>query len=383
MRKQKIVFQTLILMLLSAVALKYGLTHFLTSDYSSFIRIPTALFILIFGAIYPLTKSAEIIEGATDVLSKKTGLAAGLLQSLGTAFPDMILGVTAAIISLSYVKNDPERAISFAMIAAATTFGSNIYNIGHSIWCISRQNLADRLGSQILMFPKIKRGGNIIPLKKHKKLPTIIQINTGINLLTILTLLTAGVALLMVAFGQVGPNLYQLIRPAGVFLFLLTIYVLLKFRTSGDSLPETDLAEENTPISSLSLPLVWLSLIIAGVTIAFSAETMIKSLEVISVITGIPYVISGTLAGLVGCLGEMIVIHNYSIHQNGRLGDAVVGVAMDNIVTIMGASIVAIMGGIFLGGTSLIVLFILILTLNTVLIKELGILKSTLHSLLK
>lgn len=383
MRKHISIFTTLSLMLISASLLKYGFANLLNDDYPTSVRILTALFILIFGAIYPLTKSAEVIEGATDVLSKKTGLAAGLLQSLGTAFPDMILGVTAAIISLSYVIDDPSRAISFAMIAAATTFGSNIYNIGHSIWCIYRQNLADRLNSPVLMFPGIIKGGQLIPLKKHKRLPTIKEINVGVNLLTILTLLTSGIALLMVAFGQVGPNLYQLIRPAGILLLLITVYVLFKFRTSNNTHPETLLAETNTPLVKLSLPLVWVSLLIAGVTIAFSAETMIKALEIISVITGIPYVISGTLAGLIGCLGEMIVIHNYSIHQNGRLGDAVIGVAMDNIVTIMGASIVAIMGGIFLGGTSLIVLFILILTLNTLLIKELSILKSTIHTLRK
>lgn len=77
----------------------------------------------------------------------------------------------------------------------------------------------------------------------------------------------------------------------------------------------------------------------------------------------------------------MLVIHNYSIHSNGRLGDAIVGVAMDNIVTIMGAAIVSVMGGIFLGGTSLITLFVIILSLNTVLIDQISRLKATLYHL--
>jgi len=76
------------------------------------------------------------------------------------------------------------------------------------------------------------------------------------------------------------------------------------------------------------------------------------------------------------CLGEIIVVHNFSVNPSGRIGDAIVGVAMDNIVTITGASIVAIMGGIFLGGRWLIMNFVLILCLNTVLIWQISDLKN-------
>ena len=365
-------------MLGSGILLKFGLGIFLQDSYPLLIRLVIALIILIFGAIYPLTKSAELIEAVTDILSKKTGLAAGLLQSLGTAFPDMILGVTAAIISLSLIKNDPERAISFALIAAATTFGSNIYNIGHAAWCVYRQNRADILNKNILMFPYMNKLGILKPLRIHRRLPHIKEIDAAIRLLTILSILTASVALTMVAFGHVSETLFQLIRPAGIVLLIVTSYILYAFRQKSGHVAEAKEAESNSPLSKLPIYFTWTSLIIAGMTIAFSAESMVKALEVISVIAGIPYVISGAMAGLIGCLGEMLVIHNYSIHQNGRLGDAIIGVAMDNIVTIMGASIVAIIGGIFLGGTSLIVLFILILTLNSVLIEQISILKTTL-----
>lgn len=64
--------------------------------------------------------------------------------------------------------------------------------------------------------------------------------------------------------------------------------------------------------------------------------------------THIPFVITGVMAGIIGCLGEMMVVHNFSVNPKGRIGDAVTGVAMDNIMTTLGASIVAIMGGIFL-----------------------------------
>ena len=49
---------------------------------------------------------------------------------------------------------------------------------------------------------------------------------------------------------------------------------------------------------------------------------------------------------------------------------------MDNIVTTMGASIVAMMGGIFLGGNALILIFVVILSLNTLLISQISKLKN-------
>ena len=103
---------------------------------------------------------------------------------------------------------------------------------------------------------------------------------------------------------------------------------------------------------------------------------MVNAVKIFSDITGLPFVVTGILAGVIGCLGEIIVIHIFSVHPNGRLGDAVVGVAMDNIVTTIGAAIVAIMGGIFLGGNALILIFILILTLNTILIWQISKLKN-------
>lgn len=381
MQNHKSLALNLFLMLTSAILLKYGLGHYLSSDFSPIIRVGSSLVILVFGAVYPLARAASVIEAITDILSKKTGLAAGLLQSLGTAFPDMILGVTAAIISLSLVKGDPERAISFAILASATTFGSNIYNIGHAAWCIYRQNRADKLNKSILMFPYIQKMGTLRPLAQHTRFPHLTEIDTAIRLLTILTILTSGVALSMVAFGSVTATLYQLIRPAGVVLLFITMIILFVFRQKSGHVAEAESARSDSGLTHHPLPLIWIALLVAGITIAFSAETMVKALEIISHLAGIPYVISGALAGLIGCLGEMLVIHNYSVHQNGRLGDAIVGVAMDNIVTVMGASIVAIIGGIFLGGASLIILFVLILTLNAILVDQISVLKTNLIKL--
>jgi hypothetical protein len=105
---------------------------------------------------------------------------------------------------------------------------------------------------------------------------------------------------------------------------------------------------------------------------------MVKAIEVFSNLTHIPLVIAGLMAGIIGCFGEMLIVHNFSIHPKGRIGDAVVGVAMDNIMTVMGASIVAIMGGIFFGGNSLVLIFIIILTGNTLLIGQISKLKNSL-----
>jgi len=75
------------------------------------------------GAFFLLRSSAKIIEETTEVLSERTQLAGGLLQSLGTAFPDMILGIVAALVSVSLRSTDYSRAINYAIIAASTTFG--------------------------------------------------------------------------------------------------------------------------------------------------------------------------------------------------------------------------------------------------------------------
>lgn len=121
---------------------------------------------------------------------------------------------------------------------------------------------------------------------------------------------------------------------------------------------------------------MWVHLLISGIAILLAAESMVHAVQAFCEITGLAIVLAGVLAGLIGCLGEMIVVHNYSVNPKGRLADALVGVGMDNIVTTMGASIVAMMGGIFLGGNALILIFVIILTLNTFLITQISKLKN-------
>lgn len=96
------------------------------------------------GIGYIFRGTSKVIEETTDVLKDRTKLAGGFLQAFGTAFPDMVIGIVAAFISLQVRDSDYVRAINLAIIAASTTFGSNIYNIVHATWCVYRQNLADK-----------------------------------------------------------------------------------------------------------------------------------------------------------------------------------------------------------------------------------------------
>ncbi|MEK7066689.1 MAG: hypothetical protein AAB965_03930, partial [Patescibacteria group bacterium] len=100
--------------------------------------IQSVAILIIFGVGigYIFRGTANVIEETTDVLKDRTKLAGGFLQSFGTAFPDMVIGVMAATLSLAVKDTDYVRAINLAIIAASTTFGSNIYNIFHAVWGI-------------------------------------------------------------------------------------------------------------------------------------------------------------------------------------------------------------------------------------------------------
>jgi len=380
----KKILGNIFLLLGASIALRFGLLRLISEDLPVYVRLLSSIAILIFGAVFVLTRSAELIEETTEVLSEKTKLAGGLLQSFGTAFPDMVLGVSAAFISLSLRSSDYERAINFAIIAAATTFGSNIYNIGHAAWCVYRQNLANSSKKITTMFPYIKAGGHLTPMKEHRRKPLLAEFNTASLVLVSLTVLTTFVAISMVLFGKISSpplhiteDLYQLSAPVGWVLLALCVITLFHFRKTERPGTDTEIVNsEENQFRHNAGGLIWLALIGSGISIFLAAESMVRGIEVISAVSGTPFVIAGILAGVIGCLGEIIVVHNFSVNPSGRIGDAIVGVAMDNIVTITGASIVAIMGGIFLGGSSLIVIFVLILCLNTVLIWQISDLKN-------
>jgi Ca2+/Na+ antiporter len=375
-----------VLLAFIGVILKFVLMDFLEVD-NKISQIISIVIIFIFG-FFILKGSADIIEETTEILSEKTKIAGGLLQSFGTAFPDMIVGIIASLISLSLIKTNYSLAISYAIIAASATFGSNIYNIAHAIWCVYRQNLSNKLNRNINMFPFTKKFGQLIPISKHQNIPSKKELEVPIDILNALTLLTAFVAILMVSFGKVNSSifdgdLYQLSRPAGILIFIIAVLIIFNFRKNRrekDTIV-AEIEEGEKYFASKPIFLTWVSLILSGLAILFSAEAMVHAVDVFSSITGISTVITGLAAGIIGCLGEMIVIHNYSINPKGRIADALVGIGMDNLITTLGASIVAILGGIFLGGSSLIIIFVLILTLNTVLIWQVGKLERTINFL--
>lgn len=373
----------LFFLVFTSILAKYGSEIFLDAGFNNYILIfgITSFFILCF---WVLQQTAKIIEETTTVLSEKTKIASGVLQSFGTAFPDMILGVVAAITSLSFAKTDAVSAISYAVIAAATTFGSNIYNIGHAAWCVFRQNIANKTGKKTIMFPIVGLGGLVLPMSVHKNLPSHEEMDGAIDVLNSLSLLTSMTAIFMVLFGKINNlpsdlhgDYYQLVKPVGFLILALSIMVIIFFRKSKRVVnPEIDIIKSENYFRKRPIIHIWFALILSGVAILFSAEVMVHLIKIFTEITGLPVIIAGVLSGIIGCLGEMLVVHNFTVSSDGRIGDAITGVAMDNIVTIAGASIVAIMGGIFLGGNALILIFVIILCLNTVLIWQISKLKN-------
>lgn len=372
---------------LVALVLHFGLAIFLEAESDPLVQMVISLLILGVGAFYVLKGTADVIEETTEVLSEKTKLAGGVLQSIGTAFPDMVLGIVAAIVSLRLQATDYATAVSFAIIAASTTFGSNIYNIAHAIWCVWRQNKADLLGKTILMFPRVKNAGEVTPISKHKRKPQIIELDTAVEVLVSLTLLTAIVAISMVVFGKVelpptniAGDLYQLIRPVGIVIFVLCAYIIFRFRSvKRVENPEEEIETEEKYYRSVPMLVIFIHLVLAGLAILLAADSMVRAVQIFCLVTKTPFVVAGVGAGVIGCLGEMLVVHNYSVNPKGKIGDALVGVAMDNIVTTLGAAIVAIIGGIFLGGNALILIFVVILSLNTILISQISSLKNSLQ----
>lgn len=386
--KNKNQFFRIILYIALALSLRFFvLGRMVEGTHMWWVQVIAILLVFGIGIGYVFRGTAKVIEETTDVLKDRTKLAGGFLQAVGTAFPDMVIGVMAAIVSLQVRDTDYVRAINLAIVAASTTFGSNIYNILHATWCISRQNLADAQNNAVLMFPPFKTGGSLKPFTQHSVKPSLKEMDNAVRILTALTILTAFVALAMVLFGQVKVgnaeitgDLYQLVLPVGIILFILCIGLLYYFRQSHrPESPVDEIVEEERYYDKQDTWRIWLDLALAGVAILFAAESMVKTLEVFSHLTHIPFVVTGIMAGAVGCFGEMTVIHNFSVHPKGRMGDAIVGVAMDNIVTTLGAAIVAIMGGIFLGSNSLILIFVIILAVNTILIQQISKLKNSLQ----
>ncbi|OGZ83952.1 MAG: hypothetical protein A2599_01800 [Candidatus Staskawiczbacteria bacterium RIFOXYD1_FULL_39_28] len=377
-------FVNIAILVLVALVLRFYFEEFLGEENATWIRVTSIIVILGVGAVFVLRGIANIIEETTEILSERTKIASGLLQSLGTAFPDMILGIVAAIMSLRLVSSDYALAINFAIIAAATTFGSNIYNIGHAAWCVFRQNISNKKEKPVLMMPGIKGLGTVIPMKDHTTKPSLMEIDESVDILNVLTILTAVVAISMVVFGQVANppenvsgDLYQLVKPAGFVILALCILTMYIFRkTKRQHILVQEIAKEERYYAKKSTFAILFILALSGAAILFAAESMVSAVQVFCDITGMPFVIAGVLAGVIGCMGEMIVVHNFTINPKGRIGDALVGVGMDNIVTTMGASIVAVMGGIFLGGNALILIFVIILALNTVLIWQISKMKN-------
>ncbi|GEM_PF-437259 len=369
-----------IAVVVAAVFLKYFLVDFVGSEFSSLLRFAAIVAVLAIGIGFVIRHVVGIIEGTTEVLQHRTGLSGGLLQSFGTALPDMVIGIVAALMSVRLASSDYARSINLAIIAAAATFGSNIYNIFHAVWCLFRQNLANRTRRALLMFPGFSRGGVVTPISKHKLKPSAQEFTTAIRVVLALSLLTMAVAISMVLFGRVAvppegfrEDLYRLTKSAGLAIAILCVGVLYMFRKNHrQDVPFGAVLQEERYYAKQSTLRIWVDLVVSGIAIFFAAEAMVAAIEAFAELTRTPYILAGVLAGIIGCLSEMAVIHQFVVHPKGRVGDAIVGVGMDNILTTLGAALVAVLGGIFLGGAALILIFVVILTANILLIAQIA-----------
>ncbi len=368
--------KTLLISLFTAGIITYLSIFFRSSKDQSLLLSIFFLTIILGLGIFALLKIAGLIEETTSVLKDKVGLAGGLLQAIGTAFPDMIIGIVAAISAVN-ATNDEDR-LKFAILAAAATFGSNLYNVGHAAWCVWRQNRANDLNKEIKMF--IWFGEDMKPMNEHDVVPKLEEVDNATTLLSALSVLTFLAAILMVVIGKQVPgkygfqggDLYQLNGIAGFLLILCAFGVIWKFRKN------TSHAHDDEHNEFMKISPIWsfACLAVSAVAIYFTANAMVGAVEHFTEVAHFPIFIAGLLSGLIGCLGEIIVVHNFSVNPKGKIGDALVGVGMDNIMTLIGASIVAIMGGIFLGGSEVIIVFCGVLFLNTLLLLQIGKLKN-------
>lgn len=365
--------------------LYWGCVPFLSPDYSLIIRFLSISVILFIGTVFVLRVAGEVIENSTTLLSLKTGLASGMLQSLGTAVPDMSLGIMAAFISIQVYATDKEGAISFAILAASITFSSNIYNSLYATWCVWRQNQADRKHKRLALIPGMPRYGEVKPIHEHEVVPAVAEVDEAEDIINAVSALTVCIAILMVLFGQVRHNgdgaLYRLIQPIGVVMMILCLWIFLHFRKSKRASRAINKKKHHTITRSPNyIAILLFDLFVVVVSVIFAAKSMVEAAHELGVITHMPFILVGTLSGIIGCLSEMLVVHHYTVNPTGRIGDALVAVGMDNVVTILGAMVVAVIGGIFLGGRELILIFMAIMMSNTLLIWQMSKFKNTLFA---
>ncbi len=361
-------------MLFALVITVAVLTHFLT-QYKHLVWISIAFVLQLLAGIYCIVKTAKTIGAVSQSLKYQTGIAAGVLQAIGTALPDMAIGILAAILSVREASGDYYRSIQYGMVAGSTTLGSNIYNILFASWCVWRQDKSDRVKREVLMFPLIKKWGRLTPLSQQELKPTLREISSSLTLLLILSAITALVAISVVFSGIIesSPELFQqdiykFDKGMALFILMACLFLIYEFRKAQSS----SNVKEKTNLEDTGNSVIrnWFFLLVATFILFISAYMVIEAITRISELTNIPIEVLGMATALVGCLGEMTVIYDFSIHQSGTIIDAITGVTMDNFFTIVGTCLIALIGGIYLGSSTAIIIFICIMLANTVLIVQ-------------
>ena len=96
MSQKTSVNKSVAIFLVIAIGIRFFLLNWLEASDSVIVQLGLAVAILAAGAFLVLKKAADVIEETTEVLSERTQIASGVLQSLGTAFPDMACGWCSA-----------------------------------------------------------------------------------------------------------------------------------------------------------------------------------------------------------------------------------------------------------------------------------------------
>jgi len=150
-------------------------------------------------------------------------------------------------------------------------------------------------------------------MSQHQNLPKVKELDAAMSVLSGLSVLTAVVAISMVVFGKVAEvpqgmtgDLYRLVRPMGGVILGLCGGLVWYFRKSerGKNAVEK-IAQEEKYYHRQPAVVMWGHLMVAGIAILLVAESMIRAVQVVAEISGIPLVVVGVLTGIIGCMEKL------------------------------------------------------------------------------
>lgn len=347
---------------------------------------PLIVFVSMFSAfllgIYLLRETSKIIQNATAVLKDRTNIMGKLLQPSGAAFSNIIIGVVAAILSWMLTTSDPVKSVNLSILATTTIFGSFAYIIFFAVWCIYRQNVANRKGKIISVVPLTGIAGLIKPIKLHKTNPKMEDFDNIMQIIGYFSFIVSLVTLGIIGFGKIirislttgfYEILLQLSKPFGIVILLVCLGIILKYNKNK---PKKEIYDVDNIYGTLPTSRMLMDLSISIVIITFAAEAIVRSISLFAQLTHTSYLIMGLITAFIACIGEISKIHNHTINPSGKIPESLVNIFINNIVAIMVVSFVTVLGGLFRGNITSLIIFMLILLANTLLTQQVHNLKN-------